>query len=127
MNLHNIVSGYVGAVNPQMQVSIQMSIGATQNQDGTETPQYAPAINVLAQVQPLTSGDLRHMDALNLQGSHRAMYVAIPIRGAVRASVKGGDLVQLPDNSMWLVTQVMENWFETAGWVKATITLQDGS
>jgi hypothetical protein len=82
---------------------------------------------VLAQVQPLTSGDLRHVDAINLQGSHRAIYVAIPIRGAVRSSVKGGDLIQLPDNSMWLVTQVMENWFETAGWVRAVITLQDGS
>ena len=82
---------------------------------------------ISAQVQPLTGGDLRHMDALNLQGSHRALYANIDIRGIVRVKLRGGDLVILPDGSTWLVNQSLENFYSTAGWQKCAITLQDGS
>ena len=80
---------------------------------------------LVAQVQALTGGDLRHMDMLNLQGSHRTLYASSNIRGAVRPALRGGDIVQLPDTSVWLVTQVMEPFFDTAGWQKVVITLQD--
>jgi len=82
---------------------------------------------VLAQVQPLSSGELRHMDALNLQGTNRAIYLGGTLNGAVRATVKGGDLVKLPDGTTWLVTQSLEPFYSTVGWTKAAITLQDGS
>jgi hypothetical protein len=85
------------------------------------------SMTVLAQVQPLASGDLRHMDALNLQGSHRAVYVGANIRGVVRFALRGGDLVVLPDGSSWLVNHLMEPFFDTAGWQKAIITLQSSS
>ena len=41
MNLHGIVAGYVGAVNPPTSVSVQVSIGSTPSSDGTPTPRYA--------------------------------------------------------------------------------------
>jgi hypothetical protein len=85
------------------------------------------ATTILAQVQPLSGGDLRHMDALNLQGSHRAIYIGGPLAGGVRIGVKGGDLVILPDQSVYLVTQPLEPWYGTAGWSKAAMTLQNGS
>jgi hypothetical protein len=80
---------------------------------------------ITAQVQPLAASDLRHMDALNLQGSHRTLYASAPIRGIVRPALKGGDRITLPDESVWLVSQVMEPFFSTAGWQKVTITLQN--
>lgn len=83
------------------------------------------ALLLIAQVQALTGGDLRHADMLNLQGSHRTLYANNNLRGAVRANLRGGDLVGLPDGSVWLVNQVMEPFFSTAGWQKVTITLQD--
>lgn len=85
------------------------------------------SMTVLGQVQALTGGDLRHMDMLNLQGSHRAIYIGTNLRGAVRVTLRGGDLVTLPDGSIWLVNQVMEPFFDTAGWQKCVITLQNGS
>lgn len=42
MNLHGIVAGYVGSVNPQMLVGIQISTGPGEpSDDGTTTPTYA--------------------------------------------------------------------------------------
>lgn len=85
------------------------------------------AMTLFVQEQPLTGGNLRHMDALNLQGSHRALYVNNNLRGAVRVALKGGDVVTLANGSVWLVTQVLEPFFDSAGWQKVAITLQDGS
>ena len=85
------------------------------------------SMTIIAQVQALSGGDLRHTDALNLQGSHRVLYANLDIRGIVRVTLRGGDLVILPDGSVWLVQQSVEPWYSSAGWVKALITRQDGS
>jgi hypothetical protein len=82
---------------------------------------------IVAQVQAMSGGDLRHTDALNLQGSHRVLYASLDIRGIVRVTLRGGDLVVLPDGSVWLVQQSVEPWYSSAGWVKCLITAQDGS
>lgn len=84
------------------------------------------SLSLLAQVQPVTTGDLRHLDALNIQGSHRALYYNGDISPTVRVALKGGDLV-LFDGATWKVTERMEPFFATAGWSKVVITLQDGS
>lgn len=85
------------------------------------------SMTLVAQIQPLAASDLRHVDALNLQGTHRACYLSAPIRGAQRPTLKGGDLVTLPDGTVWLVTQPLESFFDTSGWTKFLITLQDGA
>ena len=85
------------------------------------------SMTLLAQIQALTGGDLRHMDALNLQGSHRAIYIGTNLRGAVRVALRGGDLIVLADGSTWLISQVMEPFFDTAGWQKCVMTLQNGA
>lgn len=84
-------------------------------------------MKVYAQIQPLSSTDLRHVDMINLQGTHRACYISGTLHGAIRVGVKGGDLVVQANGSVWLVAQSLENFFETAGWTKALITLQDGA
>jgi hypothetical protein len=84
-------------------------------------------MSIVAQVQALTGSDLRHMDALNIQGSHRSLYASTLIRGIVRPKLAGGDLIVLPDGSVWLVTQSGEPFFSTADWEKVIITLQNGA
>ncbi len=127
MNLNSIVSPVIGTVNPNLLVQVFFSLPPGRNPDGTASPNYSEPLSVLAQVQPLTGGDLRHVDALNLQGSHRVMYVNLRVQGAVRAYLKGGDLVKLPEGSTWLVNQSLEPFYDTAGWSKVLLTLQDGS
>lgn len=85
------------------------------------------SLTLFAQIQPVTTGDLRHLDSLNIQGSHRAVYYNGNISPAVRVALKGGDIVTLPDGSVWKVTEKAEPFFDTAGWSKVIITLQDGS
>jgi hypothetical protein len=82
---------------------------------------------LLAQVQALSTRDLRQAEMLNLQGTLKAAYLNGAVAGGVRVQIKGGDLVQFLDGSVWLITTVSEPWALTAGWTKAILTLQDGS
>ena len=84
------------------------------------------SMTLVAQIQPLSAGDLRHMDMLNLQGSHRKFYIDTHIRGIVRVGLKGGDQLTTPDGNVWLVTQPVEQW-NYAGFSAVIATLQDGS
>lgn len=85
------------------------------------------ALNLIGQVQALSTRDLHQTEGLNLQGEMRALYVSGTLNGVVRVLLKGGDLIRLPDGTVWLVTLVPEPWGLTAGWTKCVITLQNGN
>lgn len=85
------------------------------------------SVRILAQVQPLTNRDLLQLEGLNLGGDKKAVYVTGDVEGVIRVRLKGGDLVDLPDGSVWLVNQTLESFDTTAGWTKFAITLQDGA
>lgn len=125
MNLHSYVAGAIGAVNPQISVTVQVSTGNVKNADFTLTPTYADPVTVLAQVQPLTYRDIQQIDGLNLQGTRKAIYLNGAINGLVRPQNDGGDLITFPDGSVWLVALVLEGFDLTAGWTKCAITLQN--
>jgi hypothetical protein len=127
MNLHSIASGAVGAINPLVIATIQQSTGYVDADDGTQVPSYAAPVNVQVQSQPLTFSDLRQLDGLNIQGIKKALYLTGVWRGLVRTAKKGGDLVTMPDGSIWLVVLELENWSDTSGWCKVACTLQNGS
>ena len=124
MNLHGIVAGAIGAVNPLMNIVIQVSLGSVVDDSGQQVPAYAPPQTVSAQVQPLTGGELRHLDSLNLQGDFEGIYINGQVEGLVRAENKGGDLIYIPStNRTYLVTTVLESWPD---WCKVAATLQSG-
>lgn len=201
MNLHSLISPYVGAVNPPVLVSIRISTGVSDAaDDGSRTPLYGTpgaiqasvagsvltvasvgagslaegqsladltaallpgtsitsqltgdpggpgtyslnrsytvpialepmttSLQAFAQVQPMTSNDLRQVEHLNLGGNKKAIYVNGALDGVVRVKLKGGDLVILPDDTVWLVAMDLEGWDISAGWSKAAMVLQDGS
>ena len=127
MNLNNAVSGITASVNPRLVCQYQASIGNTVGANGKPVPAYATPVPVLTQVQPLSSTDLRMLDALNLQGNFRAMYVDMKWQGLNRPEIKGGDLVTEPDGTVWLVSTELEAWSASAGWTKVAVTQQNGS
>jgi hypothetical protein len=117
----------INTVNPAVPIMIQVSLGSTVNPDGTPVPQYASPITVSGQVQPLSQQDLRQVEALNLQGTLRAIYINGNVDGVIRVVAKGGDLMTVlsgPNSGIYLVTHVEEAW---ADWSKSICTLQDGS
>lgn len=98
------------------------------SQQQTVAPEaMGTALSLTAQVQPMTWRDVLQLQGLNLQGTRKKIYLRGAVDGIVRVALKGGDLVQLPDGSTWLVAQQLEAFNMTAGWTSAAITLQDGS
>lgn len=121
MNLHQMASGMVGAVNPFVPVSIQVSTGYTTAADGKRAPTYAPFVIKPGQLQSLTFRDLTQIEGLNLQGTRRAIYVNGRVDGLIRGESKGGDLITFPDGTVWLVAIDLEAWPD---WCKLAATLQ---
>jgi hypothetical protein len=124
MNLNAIVSGAVGAVNPRVPLSLQVSQGSTVGADFKPVPSYAPAVTVMGQVQPMTWRDIQMTDGLNLTGTRRVIYLDGNFDGIVRVSAKGGDLISTPSGEIYLVAMVLETWPD---FCKVAATLQDGS
>jgi hypothetical protein len=121
VNLHGIVSNAIGAINPNVNITIERSMGNTTSVNGRQVPQYAAPVTVLAQVQSLTFGDLSAIEGLNIQGVRRAVYINGRTDGIIRPDQKGGDLVTLADGTKWLNVHVLEYWPD---WCKFVITRQ---
>jgi hypothetical protein len=121
MNLHHIASHAISAVNEFVTAAIQVSTGYTTAGDGSRTPTYAPAVLVPVQIQALQYNDILQLNGLNIQGTRRAMYINGDYEGLVRSFQKGGDIIFLPDGTVWLVAIVLEHWPD---WVKIAVTLQ---
>lgn len=112
MNLHGLVSGAIGTVNPFVIVTVQFSAGASAAPDGTLIPAYAPE-DVSAQIQAMGWRDLEKMEGLNLQGSLCKIYFYGFVEAIVRNTQKGGDLVTVtggPYAGTWLTNTVLEAW-----------------
>jgi len=124
MNLHNIVGPCVAAINPWVIATIQASTGYATSDDGSRVPSYAAPVSVQIQAQALQYNDIAQIDSLNIQGERRAMYINGNWEGVARPDSKGGDLIALPDGSIWLVALVLENWASSDGWVKVAVTRQ---
>ena len=129
MNLHGIVSGAIGVINPPTLCTLRTSTGNTTRPDGTRVPGYSDTPLVPVQVQSLTYTDLMKLGGLNIEGIRRAAYINGNPQGIDRQAIKGGDLITMgnlagfPGPTVWLVAQVLEHWPD---WSALAITLQNG-
>ena len=132
MNLQALTASATNSVNPMIPCSLQVSTGSVTNADFSKSPSYAAPVSVMGQIQSLTFSDLHQTDGLNLQGTKRAIYLQGDIEGLLRPSGKGGDLITMPDGTIWLVAMVLESWGQNTGknggnWCKVAVTLQDNA
>ena len=124
MNLHGIVAGAIGTVNPFVPCTMQVSTGYTTNPDGSRVPTYG-IVTGSVQVQALAYKDLAQLDGINLNGEARAIYFYGEFNAVLRARKKGGDIVTLSDGpnvGNWLIVQMLEVWPD---WSKAAVVLQN--
>jgi hypothetical protein len=121
MNLHGMVAGAIGIVNPFIQVEIQRSTGYDTAPDGSRTPNF-DRLSGPAQVQDLSTDDLKLLaDAgINIQGIRKNVYLNGSWAGVVRAEQTGGDIFNF-NGAHWLVTMVPEAWPD---WCKVIVTMQ---
>jgi hypothetical protein len=126
VNLRRIANGLTRAVNGNQTVQWVRSMGYSTDSAGKRQPLPDLTRPLSANVQPLQGKDLQHVDALNMQGVFRSVYLYGDVEAIVRADGKGGDILQFPEVPggqlrNWLVTQVMETW---PSWCRVIVTLQ---
>ena len=124
MNLHQAVRAMIPVVNPDVTVTLLTSTGYTTADNGNQIPTYATQAGVQGQMQALSSGDLAHLDSLNIQGVLRGFWLNGSIEGVNRLTMKGGDLIVLGDGRKWLVVRVLETW-DASGWCHVAGLLQE--
>ncbi len=125
MNLRAIANSVTSAINPNIGATLFISTGYTIT-NFKQVPTYSKAA-VSAQVQPLSSGDIRQLDGLNIQGAQKAIYLNGSALAISRIKKFGGDLIvfpngTLPEGNTWLVLASLEQW---ADWCKCACVLQD--
>jgi len=120
MNLHGIVTPFIAAINPPVMGEILQSTGYATGSDFKQAPSYAPAIVASMQVQALTQKQLEHMDALNIQGVFKSVYLNGDWNGIIRVSGTGGDLLAF-GGFLWRIVEVSEQY---ADWTRVTVCLQ---
>jgi len=125
LNLHQLVSGAIGGVNPNTRATLLRSTGYTTLPDGTQAPSYAAPVPASIQVQALSSDELKQVEGLNVQGNKQGIYLNGNWNGVVRVNRAGGDLIvvdQGPAAGTYLVVTVLENWPD---WTKVAVVLQN--
>ena len=123
MDLNTIANAVAEVVNPNTPVSIQASTGYTIGAGLKQIPSYAPAVSGFAQLQEITSMELKHLDGLNVQGDIRTIYIRGSLSAVLRPTGQGGDLITV-GNQTWLNVKTLEQW---PLWAKAAIVLQEAA
>lgn len=121
MNLHQLVRRAISSINPDQTVTIKKFIGYD-NSGVYAIPSYEE-VQTTAQIQPIRSSDIQHINNFNTSSVYKNMYLNGDWNGLNRAVGSGGDLV-VWNNQTWYVVAVDENFSPTAGWTKITVCLQ---
>lgn len=126
MNLHHIVRGAIGSVNPDRTVTYQASTGFTTDSTGKRIPTYDILEDVSAQIQGVSGREVQLLMAMGIQGVLRSVHLYGNAQGVVRPDEKGGDLMvfaQVPGeiDQTWKVVKVMETWPD---WSRVIVCLQ---
>lgn len=128
MQLRRSIRGAINSVNKDQQIGWLASTGASLDAaTGDLTPTYATLQSPWAQIQPVPTDQLAHMDNLNIQGVLRSVYLKNAVASAVRADGTGGDLLQFPEEQggptrTWLVMAVLEAW---PTWAHVVVKMQN--
>lgn len=125
MNLHAIVRPAITSVNPDINATLRRYQGEAMGAGRKPVPTYYPDESVTLQLQPLTKGDMMHVDGLNIEGLFKSIHINGALYSVNRTLKKGGDLFII-DGQTWLVIEPIELW--NTGWCRLLVCLQtDGA
>ena len=117
MNLHELVRARISIVNPFESVVILVSTGFTITAQYEQVPAWAPAVEVMAQPQPVADKTLQFLVQQRQNTIWHDFYLSGDWSALDRPAEQGGDLLYW-DGAEWQVDQVLERWNPTAGWTK---------
>lgn len=120
MNLRSIANNLTRAVNPNITAIGRRYKDETIGAGRKQVPEYYDDEEVILQLQPLSPGDLRHVDGLNMQGVMKSIHINGNYYGESRTLNKGGDLFII-NGEEWLVVDPIEMWPD---WSRVLVCLQ---
>jgi hypothetical protein len=126
-NLRATANSVTRVINPNIPATLFVSTGNTIGANFVQQPGYNQA-TVLAQVQPLSSKDVRLLDSLNIQGAEKKVFLNGTALAINRVLQFGGDLLvfpagTVPEGTTWKILASLEQWGLT--WCMVAIVLQD--
>lgn len=127
INLRAVANSQTKAINPNHPATLFISNG-NQVVNFKQVAVYRQ-FAIVAEVQPLSSKDIRQLDALNVQGAEKSIYLNGSMLGISRIKQKGGDLIMFPDGTfpegnLFLVLAQLELWGGGV-WSHVAVVLQD--
>ena len=120
MNLRNLANSATRRINHNIQAIVRRYSGETMGPGRKPIPQYVTDEEIIIQFQPLTKGDLQHVDGLNIQGLFKSIHVNGNFYSVNREMQNGGDLF-IVDGKTWLVIEPLELWPD---WSRLLVCLQ---
>lgn len=117
--MHGLASSAVGVVNPHVTVTLRRYTGVVTDASGKSTPTYTD-MSGPGQIQPSSADDLRLIEALNVRGVTRAVYLYDNWYGVIRHDQTGGDLLEF-DARTWKIIATPEQWPD---WCRVIVCLQ---
>ena len=115
MNLHQIASDAINSINPFQQITITPRSGYTVNEYGEAVPTEGTAYTIQADIQPLTSEDIKFINDYNESTIYKAFWVNANMFGLNRPAASGGDKVVCNGQTYYVCT-VPEDWYNNNGW-----------
>lgn len=123
INVRAIVRSGVNSINPDIDVVILQSDGFTVDDAGDQIPAYLTAVSVAAQVQPVPSEELKHINNYNVSSVYRYLYIDGDWNSLRRSDSKGGDIIYF-QGFEWLVNSKPEIYHDVNTWTKITVIQQ---
>lgn len=115
MNLHEVVSSAINAINPFQEITITSRGGYFVNDYGEREAIENKTITVMADIQPVSSEDIKFINNYNQSSIYKSFYVSADVHGINRPMVKSGDIVKW-NGQTYYITSLKEGWYDTCGW-----------
>ena len=123
INVRAIVRSGINTINPDISIVVLQSDGFEVVPGGIQEPQYLDAVSATAQVQPVPSEELQHINNYNASSVYYDLYIDGDWSGLNRADEKGGDLIYF-DGFEWLVLSRPEAFSISSNWTKVRVIQQ---
>lgn len=115
MNLHDVVSNAISSINPFQPITITSRGQYTVNEYGERSVTSGTSRTVMADVQPLSSEDIKFINNYNQSSIYRSFWVSENVSGINRPLAKAGDIVTY-NGDTYYVMSLKEDWYNTCGW-----------